>query len=372
MRPLLKIERISDIEKIKDFGAIWNQVLQASKSNTLFLSYEWIYNWWKSFGKDKELLVLVVRESEEVIGIAPLMIEKYKVGRLTFKQISFIQNAHCYHLDFIITRRAHDVIELILEYLKSEVKNWRRIYFNRLPALSNNIKAIRNSCRKSYLLKEQYGGIAPYITVNETWDDYYTKRKKKFRGQERDWKKLFNKEGNAEFKIYNNDPDIDSVIKMVFEIDKTTWKEKEGSAVCSTPELRQFYSGIIIMASENGQLVLVILYLNAKPAGFLLCINYYGTLYELKMGFDPNVSKYSLGYLIENHLLEHIFNEPQVKKCDLLGGEFTHWKKRYTDVGREFVTIFVYRKTLINYVYFILRNQIKKSNFFNRLKNYSR
>lgn len=123
------------------------------------------------------------------------------------------------------------------------------------------------------------------------------------------------------------------------------------------------------MASENGQLVLVILYLNVKPAGFLLCINYYGTLYELKMGFDPKVSKYSLGYLIENHLLEHIFNESQVKKCDLLGGEFTHWKKRYTDVGREFVTIFVYRKTLINYIYFILRNQIKKSNLFNRLKN---
>jgi CelD/BcsL family acetyltransferase involved in cellulose biosynthesis len=366
---LLSVERISRVEGLKDIETQWDEVLQASKSNTLFLSYGWIYNWWKSFSKDKELLILVVKESDEIIGIAPLMIEKYKVGRLTFKQISFIHNAHCYHLDFIITRRTHDVIELILKYLKNEVKNWKRIYLNRIPVSSNNIKAIRNSCWKSYLLKDQYGGIAPYITVNETWEDYYTKRKRKFRGQERDWKKLFNKEGLAEFKIYNNDPSIDSVIKTVFEIDKTTWKEKEGSAVCSTPELRQFYSEIIRIASENRQLVLVILYLNVKPAGFLLCINYYGTLYELKMGFDPKISKYSLGYLIENHLLEHIFNESKVEKCDLLGGEFTHWKKRYTDVGREFVTIFMYRKTLINYVHFILRNQIKKSNFLNRLKN---
>ena len=368
---MLKIERISDTEKLKSIEVLWNQVLQESKSNTLFLSYEWICNWWKSFGKDKELLILVVRDSDEVIGIAPLMIEKYKVGKITFKQISFIQNAHCYHLDFIITKKTEEVIEIILQYLKMEIKNWRRIYLNRIPTSSCNIENVRSLCRNKFLFKEQYGGIAPYIPVNGKWEEYYVKRKRKFRAElRRDWKRL-NGLGKIEFKIYKKASiNIDNVFNEILAIAKTTWKEKEGSAISSTPELTQFYSSITKIAYKKDRLVLVIMYINNKPNAFLLCVNYDNVLYELKMGYNPDISKYSVGYFVANNLVKYGFDRLKIKKIDLLGGEFTQWKRRYTDKGQEFLTIFMYRKTLVNYIYFVLRNQIKKSKLFDKLRNY--
>ena len=367
---LLSIEKISNIENLRGLEISWNKTLKTANSNTLFLSFEWIYHWWKSFGRDKELLILIVKDNNDVIGIAPMMIEEYKIGKLTFKQISFIQNAHCYHLDFIITKKADEVIEVIFQYLKKEVKNWRRIYLNRIPISSNNITIIRDTCKKEYLFKEQYGGVAPYIPANGKWEEYYTKRKRKFRKElRRDWR-LLSKQGKVEFKTYKKGSNMNLAIENLLEISKTTWKAKEGTAISSTPELTQFYTGIIKTAFEKGELVLVVMYFNDKPSGFLLCVIYNGILYELKMGYDPQVSTNSIGYFVENYLLEYSFNELQVKRVDLLGCEFTHFKRRYTDVGQEFTTFIIYKRVFLNYVYIILRSQLKKSNLFNKTRDF--
>lgn len=368
---MLTIERISRIEELGNIEAQWNKVLHMSSSNTLFLSHEWIYNWWKSFGKDKELLILLVRDGEEVIGIAPLMIEEYKIGKLTFNQIAFIQNAHCYHLDFIINRLFSEVIDLIFQYLKKEIKDWRRIYLNRIPISAKNTETIRSSCTKFFVYKEQHGGIAPYIPVKGTWDEYYVARKRKFRAElRRDWKRLSAK-GKIEFKMYKKDSgNIDLAFEELLAIARTTWKEKEGSAISSTPELTQFYYSITQEAYKNDQLALVIMYINNKPNAFLLCVNYNNVLYELKMSYNPDISQYSVGYFVANNLVKYGFDSLKINKIDLLGGEFTQWKRRYTDVGQEFTTFFVYKKTFLNCIYIFIRSKLKKRDLFNKFSNY--
>jgi hypothetical protein len=110
------------------------------------------------------------------------------------------------------------------------------------------------------------------------------------------------------------------------------------------------------------------MYINNKPNAFLLCVNYDNVLYELKMGYNSDISKYSVGYFVANNLVKYGFDSLKIKKIDLLGGEFTQWKRRYTDVGQEFTTFIIYKKVFLNYVYIILRSQLKKSNLFNKAR----
>jgi len=92
-----KVNRVSENEfsKLKD---VWNSLVTNSDSDSLFLRWEWVFNWWviwRNKINEAELLVLVVFDGEEVIGLAPL----YKGVRIiniffAVKRIQFLGAAY--------------------------------------------------------------------------------------------------------------------------------------------------------------------------------------------------------------------------------------------------------------------------------------
>src|SRR2546427_4482076 len=47
----------SGFEKLREE---WNELLQASASNCLFLTWEWLYTWWKHLSEDRRLFIITV------------------------------------------------------------------------------------------------------------------------------------------------------------------------------------------------------------------------------------------------------------------------------------------------------------------------
>ena len=72
---MLSIQRLTE-ENFFNMQSTWNELLSASMADSFFLSWEWLSEWWKHFGKGKELFVLAVRDSDGICGIAPLLREK--------------------------------------------------------------------------------------------------------------------------------------------------------------------------------------------------------------------------------------------------------------------------------------------------------
>jgi len=86
--------RISIIESMDTWEEIsdsWNKLLQQSRSDTIFLTWEWLYTWGKHYlGKDRSLFILVVYENNEITGIAPWYINSFKYGPFRLRQIEFL------------------------------------------------------------------------------------------------------------------------------------------------------------------------------------------------------------------------------------------------------------------------------------------
>jgi hypothetical protein len=78
-----------DFEKIK---AEWNNLLEKSNNNSVFPTWEWLYNRWIHFKKDRALFILLARSksTDEIAGIAPFYIQKtdlfnfFKVKKIKF------------------------------------------------------------------------------------------------------------------------------------------------------------------------------------------------------------------------------------------------------------------------------------------------
>ena len=57
---------VKPISTTIEFAAIrdeWNDLLQASDSDTIFLTWEWAFSWWEIFHEaNMDLFILIVRE----------------------------------------------------------------------------------------------------------------------------------------------------------------------------------------------------------------------------------------------------------------------------------------------------------------------
>ena len=74
----------------------------AAPASTVFQTWEWFDAWWSSFGAGHRLYFLSVHDGEDVIGFAPLMMIR---GRLGLRQLEFVGSPNADYQDFVIPDR---------------------------------------------------------------------------------------------------------------------------------------------------------------------------------------------------------------------------------------------------------------------------
>src|SRR5438034_4882857 len=55
------IETIQNAAGFQELRGEWGELLQASASNSLFLTWEWLYPWWKHLSGDRTLSIVTMR-----------------------------------------------------------------------------------------------------------------------------------------------------------------------------------------------------------------------------------------------------------------------------------------------------------------------
>lgn len=68
---LSTVERIANVSEFLALRDEWSELLRASDSDSLFLTWEWLYTWWRHLAEDRQLSILLVRRSGQLIGLAP-------------------------------------------------------------------------------------------------------------------------------------------------------------------------------------------------------------------------------------------------------------------------------------------------------------
>ena len=75
---MLEIEIIEDFDRFLELEPVWNKTLTKSDIDIPFLTFEWFECWWRWYENDNALFIILVKEGEEILGIAPLMIKRIK------------------------------------------------------------------------------------------------------------------------------------------------------------------------------------------------------------------------------------------------------------------------------------------------------
>jgi len=77
---MVEITEINDIESLSPYRLLWNSLFASTPNATFFLTYDWLDSYWRHFGQQQKLRVLIAYAGGEALGILPLCVRREQQG----------------------------------------------------------------------------------------------------------------------------------------------------------------------------------------------------------------------------------------------------------------------------------------------------
>jgi CelD/BcsL family acetyltransferase involved in cellulose biosynthesis len=339
----LAIEVVSELGEFRNLQHAWNQAHETSIDPNIFLSWEWISTWWHHFGKGAELNVLVVRDGDSVVGIAPFgrWVARRGPLRLTvLRPLSF--DAGDYG-GALLVRREADVANVMISYLCAQVRSGGTIaILPRLPSDSRLLELARVVLASDPTIsarEQTLGGTCPFTDVTQNFNLAQTAKRHKI-GQR--WRRLT--DGRTVEFAYHTGTALERGLDQLQEVHASRWAgratELQGMLGVD-PSREAFFLNAVRALDERGWVRLLTLTADDRPVAADLSFEFRSRLYMFKGAFDPEFSEFSPGQLSIHRMFEDGISRG-VKTFDFMRGGHAY-KSRWANGERELFTLTITR-----------------------------
>ncbi len=339
---MFTVEEVDREEALQHLEIPWNNLVRQCKNNHLFQRHEWHKIWWSFMGRGKRLRVLLVRDRDQIVGIAPLMISYGKCLRnLPARKIEVIANYEMSKDNLIIPQDGPAILDTIFRYLYAS--RWDILVLHTRPEGQPSVGALAQVCRKyGFEIVDMAIGESPYIPLGTRWKSFSQGLGGKFCANVRNRQRRLASVGEIRHEVFTHSDDMDSLIQRVFSVSRKGWAHRENTGICSTPVLQRYYENLANVANDQGWLYFHILSVGGKDIAFEYNLLYQEVIYNLKIGFDPEYEKASPGKLLKWFVLEDAILR---KACeyDMLG-DADPFKREWTQQTRKHCKWYIFNR----------------------------
>lgn len=346
---------VTVIQDTASFEALrneWNSLLFETDNSTIFLTWEWLFAWWKTVGQHKnQLRIFLVRRQSKLIGIAPLMLNTKRKYAISFLRLQSLGHPEC-DVSGIITNEIEATTDSILSYLKENRQEWDILELNEFSLTDQNCQHFLLRIKESIFFEELEVEEHFYIPTNKDWDEYYGKLSKNLRRNYKRRLKRATEVGGVNHSTHIGNSLTWEIFQTIFSINENgnfPNLYKDDNAI-------EFHKHLFKLMNKKSWIQIEIFQIENKPVayqyGFLLKNKYE----DWRGGFDKNFDTLAPGKLLMMKSLEHHFKNDTIVESNLLRGKHSY-KTDWNPASRQFGTIKVYntKRTLINFAYALKR-----------------
>jgi CelD/BcsL family acetyltransferase involved in cellulose biosynthesis len=333
----MQIQEYTHIDQLSSLRSQWSSLLERTAAATFFQSLDWLEVYWRHFGGDQLLRVLVTSENGEPTGILPLVVrrETTRVGKLRFLTYPL----DCWGSFYgPIGPHPLETLRRGLQYLETVRPDWDVLELRWLGAMDDE------TSRTEELLTEV--GASPMrsqldstavILVKGTWQDYLASKTSKWRNNARRWEKRLARQGKLQYVRHrpaggaDNDPRWD-LFEQCLQIARASWQgSSQTGTTLSHQSIYPFICDTHEVAARTGSLDLNLLYLDQRPIAFAYNYVYRGHVYGLRVGFDASLCRDGAGNLLYSRAIEDSFHRRDWR-YDMGPGSLECKRSWWTDV----------------------------------------
>lgn len=297
----------------------WNELLQRSCCDTLFLTWEWQSTWWKHLGEG-DLLLLGFRADDDgrLVGLAPLFYTRADDGKVVVHEIGCRDVSD--YLDLIIERGQEDAVyQALLDYLAGEAPAWDVVDLCNIPEESLTFERLRSQAEaRGYQTLVEVEDVCPIIDLPDTWDEYLMMLSKKQRHEVRRKLRKADAEADTRFVIVGPDHDLQAEMQTFIDLHQKSTPEKDQFM---DPRMQGFFFDVAQVLQTQGWLQLAFVEMDGVKSAALLNFDYGGDILVYNSGYDPaQFRQLSPGIIVTARCIETAIALGR-KKFDFLRGD---------------------------------------------------
>jgi CelD/BcsL family acetyltransferase involved in cellulose biosynthesis len=197
--------RQATAEQFQQARPDWNRLVAGMRFPAPFCTWEWIYTWWKQFGRAYEPVPLFIYRAEELCGILPLFRRRAAQHSRWWGGATLIYGGttevYPDHLDVICAAAdAPGCARAALDFLDTAMYGWARV---RLPMLAQDSDLLRalSGSRAGPRVAIQQVSAAPYIALPGSFEDYLGGLRSKERYNIRSRRKKLLEDGKVRYQV---------------------------------------------------------------------------------------------------------------------------------------------------------------------------
>lgn len=338
------ITKLYELHAIRDG---WQDLLQRSSNKAAYLCYEWCLSSYETFHANDQLYVLIlIDDSAQLLGIAPLVITSGVYRGLKVRKIGFVKNDQNPANEFILSEGLENVcLKLILDHLV-EFSNWELIDLQKIQVDSLTYSGLQKLLLENgYAFGTKDNIQSPYIPVDREWDDFWNAKSQRFRKTMRNKINRVMKHGSLVIEkvpvTKANIPELETILK----ISANSWKHEIGNDLLIREDNWKFYNKICDLLGPKGLVSIWLLKFRNVPVAFEFHIEYNNVVYPIRADYDKNYKDISPGSILEYHIIKGIFIDKRVAEYNSCGHTYDYLMN-WTDTTRKHQNFEIFSKSI--------------------------
>ena len=239
----MKIVEIRQEAGLYELRSAWDRLLQESASNAIFLSWEWVTAWWRSYGKTGELCVLTASDESGVLrGIAPLRLQTMRKYGQTYAALAFVGDGSVDsdYLDFIVAPGYEEqVLEAFHRHCMAKQEHGGILLINEIPGTSLNVPVLHNIASREGLLWREKDVPCSTIRLPQSWEEYLSMLKPRFRTKVRSVLRNLENRPEIRFRFCADAEHLERLLPTLFDLHTMRWNRDGEPGVFGLPGKRE-------------------------------------------------------------------------------------------------------------------------------------
>jgi CelD/BcsL family acetyltransferase involved in cellulose biosynthesis len=311
------------VERRNTWAAGWNELLEKSAADTVFLTEEWLTSWWDAYRGSRELVLLYCFDGDELVGIAPFCLVPVRTELQVSLSVLRIVGDGTFdsdHLDFISAPGQEvRVVRAVFDWLTSNGHVWDLLELGSVRETSPTMVAIAHELGARGWRSRSRTEDHAIISLPDTWEKYLAQLSSQMRSSVRRKERSLVAEHAVVFTLCEREADIPRYLEQLFLMHADRWQARGQRGSFENDGRRALYDAIARRALARGWLHLGLLEVDGEPAAVEFGLCYHRRHVFLQSGFATKLGPLSVGVVCKSHVLRSLIAKG-VRSYDFLHG----------------------------------------------------
>lgn len=314
----LTVRRLESVGEVRRYASAWDDLWWRSGATLPTPRAELVALWCDHFLDERPFVALLIEQDGQAVAVLPLIQQRVRGLSVT----SLPANGWSPGGDLLLDPAA-DVGEVCRELVAAlDHLRWPLLWIDALPAQSPRWQSLLmawGARGRSRSLRSRYE--IDVVQIDGTWQQYLAGRSRNHRRHLRRSMDRAAEQGGVALECCHELPldQIEPRLRECFEIERSGWKGRSGSAVLNVPAAWRFYVCQARQLARWGEFRLHTLVHAKRPIAFEYGWQTKGVYCTPKVGYDERLAPFSPGQLLRWLLLEHFFTTGETAAIDFLG-----------------------------------------------------